>query len=154
MFFARIAFMCFAVLLALPASSPGALARQPETFTGLVQGVGAGGYDPVAYFSDGRPVKGRADLTIRHAGAEWRFANEKNRDQFKADPTRYAPQFGGYCAYAAARGYTARGDPEAWKIVDGKLYLNYDKSVRAIWERNIPTEIANARANWPKVLDK
>lgn len=154
MLIARIAVLCAGVILALPAAAPQALARQPEIYASIVQGVGVGGHDVVAYFTEGRPVKGSAEFTAQHAGAQWRFTSAKNRDLFKADPTRYAPQFGGYCSYAAARGYTAHGDPQAWRIIDGKLYLNYDKSVQKIWERNTPVEISNARANWPKILDK
>lgn len=125
--------------------------KTAAVYTGLVKGVAVGGYDPVAYFTDGKPLKGRADLTLEHQGATWRFASEANRDAFRADPARYAPQYGGYCAWAVAEGYTAKGDPTAWRIVDGKLYLNYDASVQRTWEKNIPGNITRANANWPKL---
>ena len=85
-------------------------------------------------------------------GATWRFSTEANRDAFAANPEKYAPQYGGYCAYAVSEGYTASTTPEAWKIVDGKLYLNYSKDVQKIWEQDIPGRIANGDKNWPKVL--
>ena len=152
MLFARLALMLLAAVVLLPADT--AFARKPEIFTGIVRGVAVGGYDPVAYFNEGRPVQGRAEIKLNHAGAEWRFANEANRDLFKADPVRYAPQFGGHCSYAAARGYTASGDPKAWKVVNGKLYLNYSPEVKKEWERDQSNEIRKANANWPSLLDK
>jgi YHS domain-containing protein len=126
--------------------------RAQPVFTGLVSGVAVGGYDPVAYFTVGKPVKGRDDITLQHEGATWRFANVENRDAFKADPQKFAPQYGGYCAWAVAEGYTAKGDPEAWRIADGKLYLNYNKSVQKTWEKDIPANVRRADGNWPKVL--
>ena len=89
-----------------------------------------------------------------HDGATWRFTSEANRDAFRAKPTRYAPQYGGYCAWAVSQGYTAKGDPNAWKIVGGKLYLNYDKRVQSTWEKAAEANIVKADANWPKVLAK
>jgi hypothetical protein len=89
-------------------------APKPPIFTGLVPGVAAGGYDPVAYFTNNKAVPGQPGITLSHGGAEWRFANAANRDAFKADPMKYSPQYGGYCAYAVASGYTAKGDPEQW----------------------------------------
>lgn len=111
------------------------------------------GYDPVAYFTDGKPVEGTDEFTLEWNGAKWRFVSAANRDAFKAEPEKYAPQFGGYCAWAVAQGYTASADPEAWKIVEGKLYLNYDKSVQKTWEEDVPGNITKAEANWPKVLE-
>ena len=113
-----------------------------------------GGHDPVAYFTEGKPVAGSSSITHQWKGVTWRFASEKNRDLFKASPEKYAPQYGGYCAWAVSQGYTAKGDPNHWKIVDGKLFLNYDANVQRNWEQDIPGHIANADRNWPKVLDK
>ena len=110
------------------------------------------GTDPVAYFTDGRPVEGSRRFTHEWQGATWRFASAQNRDSFAADPERYAPQYGGYCAWAVSQGYTASTDPEAWRIVDGKLYLNYSKSVQRRWEKDIPGNIAKADRNWPGLL--
>ncbi len=129
-----------------------AQARSPEIFTGLVQGVAVGGYDPVAYFTEHKPVQGKADITYSWKGATWRFASAQNRDAFKAAPEKYAPQYGGYCAYAVAKGATAKGDPTAWSIVHGKLYLNVSASVQKIWEKDIPGYIKAAEKNWPDVL--
>jgi hypothetical protein len=84
-------------------------------------------------------------------GANWRFASAENRDRFAADPERYAPQYGGYCAYAVSEGTTADIDPEAWKVVDGKLYLNLSKDVQKLWEQDIPGYIEKADANWPEI---
>ncbi len=126
--------------------------RAQPVFTGLVSGVAVGGYDPVAYFTVGKPVKGREDIALQHDGVTWRFASVENRDAFRADPAKFAPQYGGYCAWAVAEGYTAKGDPEAWRITDGKLYLNYNKSVQKTWEKDIPGNVRRGDANWPKVL--
>ena len=112
------------------------------------------GYDAVAYFTDGRPARGTAGFEHRWNGAVWRFATAANRDVFAKDPARYAPEFGGYCAYAVSRGYTADVDPSAWRIVDGRLYLNYSKRVQRLWEADIPGNIAKGRAKWPGVLQQ
>lgn len=112
------------------------------------------GTDPVAYFKQGRAVKGSGDFTHKWNGATWRFASQANRDAFAAAPQQYAPQFGGYCAWAVSQGYTASIDPEAWSIVDGKLYLNYSKGVQTQWKQDIPGNIAKAEANWPGIAKK
>ena len=112
-------------------------------------GLAIQGYDPVAYFNEGKPVYGRDEFTHEHAGATWRFASAANRDAFAAEPARYAPQYGGYCAWAVSQGYTASTDPAAWHIEDGKLYLNYSKSVQSRWAKDIPGHITKADANWP-----
>ena len=115
-------------------------------------GIALSGYDAVAYFTDGKPVKGSSSFEHSWNGATWRFASAAHRDAFVAAPEKYAPQYGGYCAWAVSKNYTYAADPEAWKIVDGKLYLNYDKSVREVWEKEIPAAIARADRNWPAVL--
>ena len=117
------------------------------------RGLALRGYDAVAYVSDGQPLQGSARFELRWNQASWRFASAANRDAFVKDPEKYAPQFGGYCAWAVAHGYTAAGDPEAWRIVDGKLYLNYSRRVQRMWERDIPKFIGDAQANWPRELD-
>ncbi len=113
------------------------------------KGVAIRGTDPVAYFTEGRPVAGDPAITADWGGATWRFASAANRDRFLADPAALAPQYGGYCAWAVANGYTAETDPEAWKIVGGKLYLNYSLEVKADWEKDIPGNITKADTNWP-----
>lgn len=148
------ALLAFAFLGVSVLTAHQAQARSPEVFTGIVKGVAVGGYDPVAYFTKGEPIKGNKDITLEQQGAVWRFTSEENRTAFEADPARYAPQYGGYCAWAVSRGYTAKGDPKAWKIVNGKLYLNYNREVQRNWAKNTSQNIANADANWPTVLEK
>lgn len=138
---------------AVVAPSP-AFAAKPEVYTGLIGKTAVGGYDPVGYFTQGKPVKGDAAFTATHKGATYRFASAANLAKFKANPAAYAPQYGGYCAWAVAQGYTASGDPKNWKIVGGKLYLNYNDEIQARWEKNIPGFIADANKNWPGVLSK
>ncbi|MGB0843762.1 MAG: YHS domain-containing (seleno)protein [Alphaproteobacteria bacterium] len=110
------------------------------------------GYDAVAYFTENRAVRGNSDHQFSYMGAPFRFASAANRDIFAANPEAYAPQYGGYCAYAVSRGYTATGSPTAWTIHDGKLYLNVSKIVRALWSTNKSGNIKNADENWPNVL--
>jgi YHS domain-containing protein len=105
----------------------------------------------VAYFTEGRPMRGRPEFTHQWAGATWRFASAANRDRFAAAPERYAPAYGGFCAWAVSEGYTAPIDPDAWRIVDGRLFLNYDRAVQRQWERDIPGRIARGDANWPRI---
>jgi YHS domain-containing protein len=134
--------------LAQPASADGPI--NSSTWTG----VAITGYDPVAYFVEGRPVEGSSDFTYEWMGAKWRFATTANRDAFATNPEQYAPQYGGYCAYAVAQGATADIDPNAWRIVGGKLYLNLSKSVQARWEQDIRGFVAKADANWPEIRAK
>jgi YHS domain-containing protein len=141
----------FAALITL-AMAP-AHARAAEIYTGTFSSLAVGGYDVVAYFTDGRPVKGTAEFETQWKNATWRFASADHLAKFKAQPDAYAPQFGGYCAWAIAQNYTASGDPTVWKIVNGKLYLNYDRSVQQKWEQDIPGFIASANKNWPAALD-
>jgi YHS domain-containing protein len=128
-------------------------AREAEVYTGTFSSLAVGGYDAVAYFKAGRPVAGSDQFSTEHKGATWRFSSKENLDAFRTNPAAYAPQYGGYCAWAVALGYTAPGDPEVWKIVNGKLYLNYDRSVQAKWEKDIPGFIAKGDRNWPGVLN-
>ncbi len=116
-------------------------------------GVAIRGTDPVAYFTEGGPVAGNKEFAHEWNGAEWRFSSAENRDRFVAEPERYAPQYGGYCAWAVANGYTASVVPEAWHIEDGKLYLNYSLSVREQWRQDVPGNIAKGDRNWPSVLE-
>ena len=117
----------------------------------LSGGVAVKGYDPVAYFTMGRPVKGSEVFTYDWLGATWHFASAEHRDLFAADPVKYAPQYGGYCSNAAAAGELATGDPEAWRIVDGKLYLVNSKASLPRFDRDIPGKIEKADANWPRL---
>ncbi len=112
-------------------------------------GVALKGYDPVAYFTQSKPVKGLAQIAHTWMGATFWFASGEDRDLFAASPEKYAPQFGGYCAWAVSQGYTADVDPEAWKVIDGKLYVNYSKSVQRKWEDDVYKRIGEAGRNWP-----
>jgi YHS domain-containing protein len=136
-----------AAALAAPAA-----ARTAPVYTGLFNNIAVSGYDPVAYFTAGRPVKGEARFRTTYHGAEFRFASAANLARFKADPAAFAPQYGGYCAWAVSQGYTASGDPNVWKIVGGRLYLNYNQEIGQRWSRNIPGFIKSGDANWPKLL--
>jgi len=116
-------------------------------------GMGAiNGYDTVAYFITGRPVKGRADISVQWKGAIWRFSNHANRETFEADPWAYAPQYGGYCAYGVSQGLREETAPDAWQIVNGKLYLIHTPEVKLVWIRDLDGHIIRANSNWPGVL--
>ena len=114
-------------------------------------GVALRGFDPVAYFSDNKPVKGLPEHVAEHKGSVFQFASKANRDAFVADPARYAPQYGGFCAYGLAGGYKAATDPAAFSIVDGKLYLNYNGAVQKRWTADVPGYIGKADRQWPAV---
>ncbi len=118
------------------------------------KGIAIKGYDPVAYFTKGEPVKGSPEFQHEWNSAVWHFSSAEHRDMFKAGPETYAPQYGGYCAYAVSQGSTANIDPKAWKIVDGKLYLNLNMRIHKKWEKDIPGYIKKADKNWPGVLKK
>jgi YHS domain-containing protein len=98
-------------------------------------------------------VKGNPKISTEYKGVKWYFSTTENRDKFVAAPSQYEPQYGGYCAWAVSQGSTASGDPAYWKIVNNKLYLNYDADVQKKWETNIPDFIQKANSNWPKVLE-
>ncbi len=135
---------------ALASVAPRAMAATPEIYA--EDGIAVDGSDVVAYFAGNGPVQGSPAFSHDYMGATWHFSSAANRDAFAADPAAYAPQYGGYCAYAVSQGYTAPTVPEAWSIVDGKLYLNFSTGVRRRWARDIPGHIAAADANWPAVL--
>ena len=130
-----------------------ALAAKPEIYTSLLSSKALGGYDAVAYFTVGKPVKGSSSYSTEYKGATWLFSSQEHLDKFKANPTAYAPQYGGYCAYGVSQNATVKGDPLLWKIVDNKLYLNINEQVVDIWTKDIPGYIVKANTNWPKVLD-
>jgi YHS domain-containing protein len=140
-------------IAAVPISTPAAAAPAPEISV-AEDGLAARGYDVTAYFTAGRPVVGSAAHQIEHKGATWRFASAESQARFQANPAAYAPQFGGYCAWAVSQGYIAPGDPKQWKIVDGKLYLNANARARELWEADQADAITRGHANWPAVLTK
>ena len=149
-------FLAAAALTLVPvvAATPAAFADKAAVYTSRFSNVAVEGHDPVAYFTDGEPVKGSKTFTTTYEGAVFRFASAENLAIFKADPAAYAPQYGGYCAWAMAEGKFAKGDADYWAIVDGKLYLNYNKKVQRDWNVDRPGFIVSADAVWPMVLRK
>jgi YHS domain-containing protein len=114
-------------------------------------GLALRGHDPVAYFETGVPTAGQAQFQASHRGANYRFASAASLAKFRADPYRYAPQFGGFCAMGVALGKKLDGDPDAWKIVDDRLYLNVNRDVQKVWLENVPGNVAKAIGNWPEI---
>lgn len=132
--------------------STGLFAQQDEIY--VKDNAAINGYDPVAYFKEGKPVKGSAAFSVSYKGTNWMFANKENAEQFKSDPGKYEPQYGGYCAFGCSRGYKAKTDPDAWTIVDGKLYLNYNADVKDTWNKDRQGYIRKADANWINIKYK
>jgi hypothetical protein len=138
------------VAIALMVSCAPALADSVNT--GYFGGVAINGYDPVAYFTEGRPMKGSEEFSYEWLGTPWQFASGKHRELFISDPTKYAPQYGGYCVGEVAfNGATINIDPEAWAIIDGKLYLSYSKEFMDKFKAQPGDLLAKAEANWPAV---
>lgn len=117
-------------------------------FTGNTPGIAINGYDTVAYITEGKPVAGIEAFKHSWKGVEWRFASADNKALFVANPEKYAPQYGGFCAYAVANGSTAKTEPDAFTVVDNKLYLNYDKNIQSRWERDKVQYIKDGDKNW------
>ena len=116
-----------------------------------VDGNALRGYDPVAYVEANRPTRGDPTHSYVYKGSKFQFASEANRKKFAADPEKYAPQYGGFCALGTANGYKVSTQPDAFKVVDGKLYLNHDRKVLDIWSRDVPGYITRANEKWPEV---
>lgn len=151
--FARETALAAFILGSALAAIPAAAAEKDRVFT-TRGNLAIRGYDPVAYFTEGKAVKGDKDFTLGWQGADWRFASAGNRDLFSEDPEKYAPRYGGYCAWAVSRNYTAPTDPDAFTLVDGKLYLNYNKRVMNQWLEDRDRNIEQADTNWPAVLEE
>lgn len=139
-----------AIPMLLPATA--SFAGKAAVFTGLVDGTGAGGYDVVAYQAENAAKAGNEGIVAEFQGVNYRFVSQANRTMFTADPVKYVPAYGGYCAYAVSQGYTAKIDPEAFTVVDGKLYLNYSKNIQSKSQQDTAGHISAANGNWPKVL--
>jgi hypothetical protein len=116
------------------------------------KGVAIKGYDPVAYFVAGKPMRGLEQHSVTHAGARWLFASAENKALFEHDPAKYVPAYGGYCAYGVAQGYLVKIEPDAWAIRNGKLYLNYDRGVQKQWNAAPDKYIADAEKKWPRLV--
>lgn len=152
----RHVFLFFTVALTVGLTaghSSSAFAADDPVYTGTFSNTAVGGYDTVAYFTEQKPVKGSSKYTSEYMGADFKFSSAANKALFDAKPAAYAPQYGGYCAYAVSQGSTASGDPKLWKVENGKLYLNYNRKVRDTWLKDIPGYVALADGNWPKVLE-
>ena len=115
---------------------------------------GISGYDPVAYFTEGKPMRGSGYHVANHEGVTYAFATKENKEMFEATPDKFVPAYGGYCAYGAAVGKKFVSDPEVWKVVDATLYLNSDKGIQGKWNKDIPGYIKKADANWKEIKDK
>jgi len=143
-----ISLLMFSVLLLSVAE-----AAKPITYSGGRERAAIRGYDAVAYFTENKPVKGSKEFTFEYQGAKWLFASQANLDLFESTPEKYAPQFGGYCAYAVARGSTASIKPKFFTIYEDKLYLNYSESVYKKWIKDKDDYIKKANNEWPKVIE-
>lgn len=146
-----------ASILAVPANAgpevntaPGGVLVAGEPAPGLA----VHGYDVVAYFTEGKPMQGRAEFAAVHGEATYRFASADNLAAFEANPQKYQPAYGGYCAYGVSVNAKFDGDPRYWRIVDGKLYLNLDESIQQAWLKDVDGAIAAAEANWPALRSK
>jgi hypothetical protein len=148
----QIAVLVAFLLSAACAATPGKVwDEKPVDEINNRQGLALKGYDPVAYFTDGKPTEGSPVTAYQWHGATYRFATAEHRNAFMADAERYAPQFGGYCAYAVSRGTTADGDPLQWAIVDKKLYVNNNAIAAKLWNQDRPGNIKAGTANWPLI---
>lgn len=140
---------------------PALAGPEVNTSTGIVladgkpaAGLAVRGHDVVAYFTESKPVRGNSKFAVIHKEATYRFASQANLDAFKANPAKFEPAYGGYCAYGVAVGAKFDGDPNNWKIVDGKLYLNLDDGIQETWLKDVPGNIKKAEANWPGIKGK
>lgn len=145
----------------LSATGPVLAGPEVSTATGAVivagkpaPGLAVHGFDVVAFFTDGKPAQGDARFAAIHKAATYRFASQQHLDAFKADPAKYEPAYGGYCAFGVSVGAKFDGDPRYWKIVDGKLCLNLDAGIQNTWLKDVPGAIKKAEANWPKLAGK
>ena len=141
------------VIFAFTLYSTTAISGEDEIYTSVLNNSGAGGYDVVAYFTGAGAIEGDKAFTTEYKGAQWQFSSRENLDRFVANPQKYTPQYGGYCAYAVANNYTASGDPLQWTVHNDKLYLNYSANVLARWTANRDNFITQGDTNWPGVLD-
>jgi len=130
-----------------------AFAAKDPVYTSRFNNTAVSGYDVVAYFTLSQAVKGDKTISTQWNGAKWQFSSEENLALFLSNPEKYAPEFGGYCAYAASQNKAVSVDPEVWEIYKGKLYLNYSKSVHKRWVKDKDNFIVQANQNWPALLD-
>jgi YHS domain-containing protein len=141
----------FGVCLLLLVVAGAAWARSPIAAVNTEDGLAIKGYDPVSYFTTGEPMRGSAEFSTAYQGALYRFVSAENRDRFLAEPQKYLPQYGGYCAYAISLNYIADIDPEEWAIVNNKLYLNNGFFAQTLWSLDKSGNIEKGDRNWPLV---
>lgn len=132
--------------------SAGVSAQKSSVY--VTNGMAINGYDAVAYFKESKAVKGSSEFSYTWNNAAWYFSNKENQESFKAAPEKFAPQYGGYCAYGTSEGHKAATEPDAWAIVNNKLYFNYNKDVKALWLKDTNKLIEKANKNWPEIKDK
>lgn len=119
-----------------------------------LDGVAIRGYDPVAYFKENTPVEGSKQFSYSWEGTEWHFKNQENLNAFKSNPEKYAPQFGGYCAYGVSEDHKSPTEPAAFTIINDKLYLNYNQQVKKLWMKDTKARIEKAESNWVELKNK
>ncbi len=149
----RALLLAIATLASAPLAMP-AYADQPPVHVGMFSNIAVGGYDPVAYFVSGRPIRGEAQFQETYRGVQYRFANAQNLARFRTSTEAYLPQYGGYCAWAVSQGATAPGNPQNWRLVDGKLYLFSSAELQRRWAADVPNLVRRGDANWPSVLSR
>ncbi len=145
----KIQMIALALMMAIGGAVTAASGAQVVGEVNVNDGYAVHGYDVVAYFTVSEPTEGDDRFTAEHQGVQYRFASAENRDRFNGDPAKYAPQYGGFCAFGASVGRKFDGDPHAWRIIDGKLYLNLNKKVQARWLQDTEGFIRGANHNWP-----
>ncbi len=128
------------------------IAQQPAIFS--PKGIAIKGYDVVAFFTEHKPVMGFDSLQLQNNNAIWYFSTKQNLDSFKANPDKYIPQYGGYCAFGTAQGHKAPTMAETWTIDGDKLYFNYNLKVKELWDKDRPNLIKKADENWPSIQSK
>jgi YHS domain-containing protein len=133
-------------------SSPSAASGERMLVNRDSKGVAIQGYDPVAYFTEMKPVKGSPEFASSHGGAIYHFASARHKSMFDADPVRYTPQFGGYCGYAASINKVSPIDPNYWEVIDGRLVLQHNQKAWDLWHKDVPGNLAKADANWPGLV--
>lgn len=146
-----IAIVCLGTSVALIPDA--AMAAEPAVYTSWRNNVGAGGFDVVSFYS-GVPLKGNDEFAADYMGAKWKFSSRANMDLFTANPEAFAPQYGGYCAWAIAEGKLAKGSPNHWTVEDGKLYLNFNSRIKTRWESDKANFITQGDENWPSILNE
>lgn len=141
------------VLLSMAATAIFALPAAAAVDNPGLLSVAVGGYDLVSYHQGAKPLPGNGNHTVEHGGTTYLFVDADNARAFEADPAKYLPAYGGYCAFGVSLGKKFVGDPDVWEIVDGRLYLNLDNKIKGMWSKDIEGHLAKSEKNWPKIRD-